>query len=212
MKDSSKLLGFDLNRKLLFSEFRRVDFPSRRKLYFNLDRKLAFDSQRKLPFGRKGIDFRHFVCGRCGTTVDGEAKRCPGCKAVFRKTEEQISSDTKVRPSRDIKHSKMNKLFGDEYTEKKKPPPDRRQLGYRCSSCGNNLRYISSHRKWYCDRCRIYIGTSQRGSPRKIRRYSPPARAGGSGTKFVEEREKRKRYPSELVIVEDLNKKKRKVR
>jgi predicted RNA-binding Zn-ribbon protein involved in translation (DUF1610 family) len=207
MKDSSKLLGFTPDRKLLFSEFRDVDFIIERDLQFDSERELQFDSQRELPFGKKGVNFRHFICGGCGEVVDGEAKRCPKCRSVFKSTDEEIKSDTKVTLSEEIEHTNMKEHFGREYVEHREEHEHQREASYRCRSCGNDLRYISSRRKWYCDRCRIYIGTSKRGSPKTTRRYQPSSGYGGGGTKFVSGQ--RARRPSEVVIVEDINRRRR---
>jgi DNA-directed RNA polymerase subunit M/transcription elongation factor TFIIS len=208
MKDSTKLLGFNLNRRLLFSEFRGVDFSSQRDLLFDLNRDLLFDSDRDLPFGEKGVDFRHFICGGCGTVVNGEAVSCPKCKAHFKSDEESIYSDTIVSRSEDVAHSKMKEYFGKEYTEQHTSHPHKPSK-YRCRSCGSNIRYIQSRGKWYCDRCRIYIGVSRKGAPKKVPRYRQSAGVGTSGVKFAQDRNARKRYPSEVVVVEDLKRRRR---
>ena len=208
MKDSSKLLGFSPNRDLYFNEFRNVDFPIRRDLQFDLNRELGFDPERELPFGKKGVDFRHFICGGCGEVVNGEAKRCPNCKALFKSDEVAITSDTSVRLSEKIEHSRMREYFGDEYIEGRRAAP-RAAPVYNCRSCGNDLRYISSRRKWYCDRCHIYIGTARRGGPKKVHRYTPSPGYGSSGPKFVTDRDQRARRPSEVVIVEEIDRRKR---
>jgi predicted RNA-binding Zn-ribbon protein involved in translation (DUF1610 family) len=209
MKDSSKLLGFSPNRDLYFDEFRNVDFSSQRDLLFDIDRELGFDSDRELPFGEKGVDFRHFICGGCGEVVNGEATRCPNCKALFKSDDIRVISDTKVSLSDEIEHSRMKEYFGKEYVDHHEAHEHAQEAAYRCRSCGNGLRYISSRRKWYCDRCRIYIGTARRGAPKKIHRYRQSPGRGGSGQKFVEDRSQGARRPSEVVIVEDLKRKRR---
>jgi hypothetical protein len=209
MKDSSKLLGFSPNRDLYFNEFRSVDIPIRRELLFDLNRDLGFDSERELPFGKKGVDFRHFICGGCGEVVDGDASRCPKCNSRFKVEDVRIRSDTEISLSEEIEHSRMKEYFGNEYIERSHSPAKKAQPVYNCRSCGNDLRYISSRRKWYCDRCRIYIGTAARGAPKKIHSYTPSSGYGSSGQKFVENRNQRARHPSEFVIVEDINRRKR---
>jgi DNA-directed RNA polymerase subunit RPC12/RpoP len=209
MKDSSKLLGFSPNRDLYFNEFREVDIPLNRELQFDTNRELGFDSDRQLPFGKKGVDFRHFICGGCGEVVDGEATRCPNCNSVFKVEDIRIRSDTEVSLSEKIEHSRMNEYFGKEYTDEAHTHPRNEAPVYSCRSCGNDLRYISSRRKWYCDRCRIYIGTAPRGQPRKVRSYQSSQRIGSGGPKFVEDRSQRPSRPSEVVIVEDIDKRKR---
>lgn len=209
MKDSSKLLGFSPNRDLYFNEFRAVDIPLRRDLQFDLNRELGFDPQRELPFGRKGVDFRHFICGGCGAVVNGEATRCSSCQSLFKVEDVRIRSDTKVSLSEEIEHSRMKEHFGKEYTMEVHTHPQKKAPSYNCRSCGNDLRYISSRRKWYCDRCRIYIGTAPRGRPKKVRSYQSSQRIGSGGPKFVEDRSQGPRRPSEVVIVDDINKRKR---
>ncbi len=209
MRDSSKLLNFDLNRQLLFTVFRPVEFPTQRDLLFDLDRSLSFDSRRVLPFGKKGVDFRQFVCGRCGVVVPGDAQRCPNCEGLFASEDEPITSTTRVRPSENVAHSKMKDYFGEEYRESVGPAAKRRPPTYHCNSCGNNLRYITARGKWYCDRCRIYYGTASRGGPKKPHRFTPHAGGGPGGVKFAGGQSGRRAYPSEVVMVEDLNKKRR---
>ena len=105
MKDTTKLLNFDPDRKLLFKEFRRVGIQLRRKLTFDSDRNLSFDSTRNLGFGKEGVTFRHFACGNCGTVVDGSAPKCPNCGAWFVTEEQQVRSDTQVNTSTAVVHS-----------------------------------------------------------------------------------------------------------
>lgn len=208
MKDASKLLNFNPDRELQFNAFRPVDFTIRRGLYFDIDRDLSFDSQRDLPFGKKGTKFRHFICGGCGSVVDGEAKRCPKCGAVFKSDEEAMESESKVDFSEEIRHSRMREYFGEEYEEGIESKREA-SVVYRCGSCGNNLRYIRTREKWYCDRCKIYIGATTRGAPKKVHRFTPSAGSRPGGVKFVVDQRARRRYPSEVMIVEDLNKRKR---
>jgi ribosomal protein L37AE/L43A len=207
MKDSSKLLGFNQNRDLYFNEFRSVDFPIRRDLQFDENRNLSFDSERDIPFGKKGVEFRHFICGGCGKVVNGEAKRCPKCRATFKGDEQRVLSSIDVRLSKEIEHSSMKEHFGDEYIEERMHEHEKHPT-YRCRSCGNNLRYVSGQGKWYCDRCKIYIRTSRRGSPRKKRTYTPRA-ATASGVKFVPDQRPRRYRASDVVVVEDINRRKR---
>jgi len=207
MKDTTKLLNFDPDRRLLFNEFRRVDIPMRRNLIFDTDRELSFDSQRDLKFGKKGVTFRHFACGNCGQVVDGSAPKCPTCGAWFVTEETPVKSDTQVVASEGATHSGMKEHFGDEYQERAKSQPAQHPR-YRCNSCGGDLRYIQSRRKWYCDRCKVYIGTSTQGRPRPRRVYQP--RGGGAGgVKFSTSSGGGARRPGEVVIVEDMERERR---
>jgi ribosomal protein L37AE/L43A len=207
MKNTTKLLNFNPDRKLLFNEYRRVDIPLRRDLIFDTDRELSFDSERDLPYGERGVTFRHFACGNCGQVVEGSAPKCPKCGAWFVSEETQVISDTKVKASLGATHSGMTEHFGAEYKMGLRSPP-KQQPRYHCNSCGSDLRYIQSRRKWYCDRCKVYIGTSTRGPPKPRRVYQP--RGGGAGgVKFSSSPGGRQRRPGEVVIVEDIDRKRR---
>ncbi len=209
MKDITKLLNFDPDRRLLFNEFRRVDFSWQRNLLFDSNRELSFDSHRDLGYGKKGVTFRHFACGNCGQVVDGAAPKCPKCGAWFVSEETQVKSDTEVKPSQGATHSKMKEYFGDEYTMGLRSPP-KQQPRYNCNSCGSDLRYIQSRRKWYCDRCKVYIGTSTQGRPKPRRIYSPRGGGGGTGgVKFSTSPRGQQRRPGEVMIVEEINRKRR---
>lgn len=207
MKDTTKLLNFNPDRKLLFNEFRRVGITLQRDLLFDSDRTLSFDSGRDLGFGDKGVTFRHFACGNCGEVVDGAAPKCTKCGAWFVTEETAVKSDTKVKESHDVAHTGMKEHFGEEYRMGLRSPP-KQQPRYHCNSCGGDLRYIQSRRKWYCDRCKVYIGTSTQGRPRPRRVYQP--RGGGAGgVKFSSSPRGQQRRPGEVVIVEEINKKRR---
>ena len=207
VKDTTKLLNFNPDRRLLFNEFRRVGITLRRDLFFDSNRGLSFDSERDLGFGEKGVTFRHFACGNCGEVADGAAPKCPKCGAWFVSEETQVKSDTVVKASHGATHTKMAEHFGAEYKMGLRNPP-KQQPRYHCNSCGSDLRYIQSRRKWYCDRCKVYIGTTTRGQPRPRRIYTP--RGGGAGgVKFSSSPRDRQRHPGEVVIVEDINRKRR---
>jgi predicted RNA-binding Zn-ribbon protein involved in translation (DUF1610 family) len=209
LKDSSKLLGFDKNRTLWFHSFRTVDFPLKRKLTFDSERTLDFDSDRDLPFGKKGVSFRHFICGNCGNVVDGEVARCPGCRAKFRSDEKMVKSTTQVELSEEIQHSKMKQYFGEEYEEQRRSKTTEEAI-YRCGSCGRILRFIRQRGMWYCDRCKIYIPTTTIGAPRNLHKHaSSRSQYGTSGVKFIVEPRNQRQYPSEVVIVDDLRQKRR---
>jgi hypothetical protein len=206
MKDTTKLLNFNPDRKLVFPEFRQVDINLKRDLTFDSERNLEFDPQRELKFGKKGVTFRHFACGNCGQVVDGAAPKCTKCGAWFVTEETAVKSDTEVKTSNGATHTKMKDHFGEEYKMGLRSQT-KQQPKYHCNSCGGDLRYIQSRRKWYCDRCKVYIGTSK-GRPKPRRVYQP--RGGGTGgVKFTPTPQERARRPGEVVIVEDINRKRR---
>jgi predicted amidophosphoribosyltransferase len=83
MKDSAKLLNFNVNRELKFSVFRPVDFNTKRDLSFNINRDLSFNSSRDLGFGKRGVVFRGYVCPKCRAPVAKNAPQCDECGVKF---------------------------------------------------------------------------------------------------------------------------------
>jgi len=83
MKDSAKLLNFNVNRELKFSVFRPVDFNTKRDLSFNINRDLSFSSDRDLGFGKRGVVFRGYVCPKCRAPVARDAPQCDECGVKF---------------------------------------------------------------------------------------------------------------------------------
>ena len=86
MKDSAKLLSFNVNRNLKFKVFRGVSFNLDRSLDFDNDRDLSFDSGRDLGFGKRGVIFRGYVCPVCGAPVAKDASKCDECDVQFERT------------------------------------------------------------------------------------------------------------------------------
>jgi ribosomal protein L40E len=89
MKDSAKLLNFNVNRELKFSVFRSVDFNTRRELSFNLNRDLSFNTNRDLGFGKRGVVFRGYVCPICRAPVAKSAPQCDECGVKFEQPAKQ---------------------------------------------------------------------------------------------------------------------------
>ena len=89
MKDSAKLLNFNVNRELKFSVFRPIDFDPRRALSFNVNRNLSFSSRRDLGFGKHGVVFRGYVCSVCGSPVAKDAPQCDACGVKFEQSVKQ---------------------------------------------------------------------------------------------------------------------------
>ncbi len=80
MRDSSKLLKFNVNRNLNFDPYRDVGFDLDRRLDFDLDRALSFDPGRDLEQIRlRGIVFRGYICPHCGALVAPDKGRCAEC-------------------------------------------------------------------------------------------------------------------------------------
>jgi predicted amidophosphoribosyltransferase len=90
MKDSSKMLNFNLNRTLAFEAERRVDLSPDRELLFSSVRELQFDLDRELGIRGRGVIFRGYVCAGCGTDISRDAVECTGCGAILEQISEGI--------------------------------------------------------------------------------------------------------------------------
>lgn len=168
MKDSSKLLNFNINRKLGFSELRQVDIELNRNLNFNLDRNLSFNLNRELDIRMKGVVFRAYVCPNCNTQVMRYASRCDGCGVEF-EVEKQQPSNSPVAPQRTIKrfHITNTKFSGKTPTtrHKKRQPQTRRREIFGCPNCGTAL-YVGTSR---CSKCNmIFRHTAKSMSERSM--------------------------------------------
>lgn len=97
MKDSAKLLNFNVNRELKFSVYRSVDFNTRRELSFNLNRDLSFNTNRDLGFGKRGVVFRGYVCPKCRAPVAKNAPQCDECGVKFEQPAKQQVQKQKLR-------------------------------------------------------------------------------------------------------------------
>jgi ribosomal protein L40E len=97
MKDSAKLLNFNVNRELKFTVFRPVDFDTRRELSFNLNRDLNFSTNRDLGFGKRGVVFRGYVCPVCRSPVAKNAPKCDECGVKFEQPAKQQVQKPKAR-------------------------------------------------------------------------------------------------------------------
>lgn len=145
MKDSSKLLSFNVNRNLKFKEFRGVDFNTGRKLLFDVDRGLSFDVNRDLGFGKRGVVFRGYVCPVCGAPVAKDAAECDECGVQF----EQNVRGRKEKPAAQTK--KWTR--GERQTTKPKTRPksgQKRRSTFECPICGKML-YVGTARCPGCD-------------------------------------------------------------
>lgn len=136
MKDSAKLLNFNVNRELKFSVFRQVDFNTRRELSFNLNRDLSFLTNRDLGFGKRGVVFRGYVCPVCRSPVAKDALRCDECGVKFEQPAKkaQKKASTAPDPSR---LAKPDRGFG-LHTAYKDAVPQRRST-FECPGCGKIL-------------------------------------------------------------------------
>ncbi len=173
MKNSSKLLNFNINRDLKFKVFREVKFNLDRDLFFNFDRDLSFDVNRDLGFGKRGVVFRGYVCPVCGAPVTKDALECDDCHVKF----EQISTrkekrsqkktwdrgDRKQTPS---KKSKAPKKPAAKKIQSKPLVSKQRRSTFGCPVCGK-LLYVGTQK---CPGCDVVFSAN----PKIPAKKSPP--------------------------------------
>jgi hypothetical protein len=154
MKDSSKLLNFNVNRDLNFKVFRGVGFGIRRNLSFDCDRALSFDVNRDLGFGKRGVVFRGYVCPICGAPVAKDAANCDECGVKFERTARE---ETKSR-KKSWEREKTRKPPAS--TSVKKPPKvpktKQRRSTFQCPVC-SKLLYVGTAK---CPGCNVAFSTS----------------------------------------------------
>ncbi|MBA3044886.1 MAG: zinc ribbon domain-containing protein [Candidatus Thermoplasmatota archaeon] len=161
MKDSAKLLNFNVNRELNFSVFRSVDVNTRRALSFQINRDLNFSSNRDLGFGKRGVVFRGYVCPICGAPVAKNAPQCAECGVKF----EQPAKEQK----KEIRQNEWDRELGnqepdqapDKPTRKASPKSSRvqapeRRSTFGCPVCGKVL-YVGTER---CPGCAAQFTSS----------------------------------------------------
>jgi len=154
MKDSAKLLNFNVNRELKFSVFRQVDFDTRRTLSFNLNRDLSFLTNRDLGFGKRGVVFRGYVCPVCRAPVAKDAPQCDECGVKFEQPAKKASKKAPTAPGTS-RLSSQDRAF----TDKKAPAPQRRST-FECPGCGKIL-YVGAEQ---CPGC-MTLFTADAPSP-----------------------------------------------
>ncbi len=137
MKDSAKLLNFNVNRELKFSVFRQVDFDARRELSFNLNRGLSFKSQRDLGFGKRGVIFRGYVCPACRAPVAKDAPMCDECGVKFEQ-QSKPASKPKVPKTQKAMPSARKPNIPKAKPSPTKPAPQRRST-FECPVCSKIL-------------------------------------------------------------------------
>jgi ribosomal protein L40E len=189
MKDSAKLLNFNVNRELKFSVFRPVDFNTRRELSFNLNRDLSFNTNRDLGFGKRGVVFRGYVCPICRAPVAKNAPQCDECGVKFEQPAKQQVQKSTVRKN-EWDRNKSTQEADAVSNESEMPPsqkspriherdepsqvktPERRST-FGCPVCGKIL-YVGVER---CPGCSAQFGAST-AAP------SPPQNANAQSTVF----------------------------
>jgi ribosomal protein L40E len=162
MKDSAKLLNFNVNRELKFSVYRSVDFNTRRDLSFNLNRDLSFNTNRDLGFGKRGVVFRGYVCPICRAPVAKNAPQCDECGVKFEQPKQQAQKP-KARQNewdRDKSTQEADAVSKEPAKpETQKPPritaPERRST-FACPICSKIL-YVGIDR---CPSCAAQFAAS----------------------------------------------------
>ncbi|MCK5397608.1 MAG: hypothetical protein KAJ33_05105 [Thermoplasmata archaeon] len=170
MKDSAKLLTFNVNRDLKFKVFRGVSFNLNRNLAFDSGRDLSFNSKRDLGFGKRGVVFRGYVCPVCGAPVAKDASKCDECGVKFEKTvtrkEDRAKKKTWARGTRERtkpKKPKASKKSASSTTIAKKSPPKspagrQRRSTFQCPVC-SKLLYVGATK---CPGCNVIFNTGQK--------------------------------------------------
>ena len=175
MKDSSKLLSFNVNRDLKFKAFRGVGFNVNRNLAFDSDRDLLFDSSRDLRFGKLGVIFRGYVCPVCGAPVAKDASKCDECDVQFEKTvtRKQKRSQKKTWDRGEIKRTPSNKSHSTKKSPPKSPASKTRRSTFQCPVC-DKLLYVGASK---CPGCDVIFNEESRKAkspPRSRERAAAP--------------------------------------
>ena len=142
LKDSTKLLGFDLNR--------RLNFDSDRSLAFSMNRNLNFDTNRDLGFGKRGVVFRGYVCPICGASVADDDPRCDECGVEFIQSEAKAKKQKPKAPEK-----KRSRPTGRRKRTSKSKRSSKKSRGtrktFQCPVCGHGL-YVGTKQ---CPSCHI---------------------------------------------------------
>lgn len=166
MKDTSKLLNFNVDRELNFDPSKGVDFESQRDLVFDQDRDLSFDLNRELDIRMRGVIFRGYVCPACGAAVASDATDCDECGVLFKPTVKEEKKKTKKSWVRGEKTSGSSTEAGPPTHEKshskkqrsKKASKRQKQRDtFQCPIC-SKLLYTGTGT---CPGCEMEFGTSE---------------------------------------------------
>jgi len=198
MKDSSKLLNFNVNRNLKFKEFRGVSFNLNRERGFNPNRDMFFDSNRDLGFGKRGVVFRGYVCPVCGAPVAKDASECDECNVQFQKvTTRKEKRSQKKNWSRGERHTKPPKKSASKKSPTRKSPPKspasspkapskkvakQRRSTFQCPVCGKQL-YVGTSK---CPGCDVAFDIGQKAPVARTAPSKPPARAAAPGIVYCQ--------------------------
>ena len=158
MRDSAKLLNFNLDRDLNFDAYRGVNIDVHRSLHFDKYRSLSFDLDRDLGFGKRGIIFRGYVCPACKAPVDVDASKCDGCGVRFQKEKKSksIPKENRIKrksPARKIPKKKTKNM---NKAKPKTAPARKIRDTFRCPICGIPL-YVGTAA---CPGCGLMFGNS----------------------------------------------------
>ncbi len=141
-----KILEFDPDRTLSFDPDRSLHFDPEDGVHFNPDRALSFDADRDLPFGKRGIQFRGFVCPECGAPVLPDQEKCDECGVKFAKKPPAKRKEAEAKKARRSRSSTTRPATG----------------GYAyCPHCG--VRHAATD--VFCWNCGNAMGTSAAPAP-----------------------------------------------
>lgn len=151
MKDSTKLLNFNVNRELKFQVFRKPDIAPMRSLSFNSKRELLFSAGRELGFGKRGVVFRGYICPVCKAPVARDAPHCDECGVKFEQA-------VKAAPRAAKTKSEQYRSF--EMSQPKAPPKNK---GHPPKSAQQTVPPPKAKPTFQCPVCNsvLYVGTSQ---------------------------------------------------
>ena len=174
MKDSSKLLSFNINRDLKFKVFRGVQFNVNRNLAFDSDRDLFFDLDRDLGFGKRGVIFRGYVCPACGAPVAKDAAECDECNIQFEQTitRKEKRSQKKSWDRGKRQRTSPKKSSSAKKSAPKSPASKTRRSTFQCPVC-DKLLYVGASK---CPGCDVTFSTGQK-VPVTKKPAKPKARA-----------------------------------
>ena len=169
MKDSSKLLNFNVGRKLGFDPYRRAGIDIDRNLSFDVDRGLSFNLDRDLGFGKRGVLFRGYVCPACGASVGKDDPQCGECGVKFEQRAKSKEAKTKERTWERGKKTSKSKSSKTKKPKSKAPEKKIRDT-FQCPVCGK-LLYVGAST---CPGCNIDFDISKK-SERKATRSALPS-------------------------------------
>ena len=158
MRDSTKLLNFNLDRELNFHAYRNIDIDAERALEFNLNRAISCDLNRDLGFGKRGIIFRGYVCPVCKASIAADAAQCDECGVTFLKNTETTKKKTTTKSKQKTKIKPPVRKAPKQRANKKTIPKTAKKIRdtFMCPICGIPL-YVGTAS---CPGCGLMFSSS----------------------------------------------------